>query len=365
MKQVVGRVNNFVLYIDHYSQISDSISWDDVVLNPLAELPKVVSPVKLSEFYSNLPKKELDQGATSPCNADSTSVDTEDSEYADSDYDFKDGDDDLFVDNVDEEVVDVGSAKGKKAKKGKPPAGTSHGESSSPQHEDSSGLDGDLNLPDDSDGEGQVKLKFKSFNPDDLVNPTFKVGMVFSTVEVLRKNIREYSLKHRFDIRMPRNDRTRVGAHCAAGCPWTLYASNDSRTKAFMVRTYVGEHNCMKEWILKSYTAKWPSEKYTETFIADSKMTLGNFARIVQKDWNLTPSRSKLARAKRLTMDRIYGDELEQFNFLWDFGNELRRSNPGSTFYVGPNDGHFSHMYFSLDACKRGFLAGCSRHVIC
>ena len=49
---------------------------------------------------------------------------------------------------------------------------------------------------------------------------------------------------------------------------------------------------------------------------------------------------------------------------MWDFGNELRRSNLGSIFYVGLNDGHFSHMYFSLDACKRGFLAGC-RLVIC
>jgi len=224
--------------------------------------------------------------------------------------------------------------------------------------------DEDFDFDGESDGEREMKLKFRSFNPDDLVNPTFRVGMVFSTMELLRKAITKYSLKHRVDIKMPRNDKTWVKAHCAAGCPWGLYASLDSRANAFMVKTYVVDHNCRKEWYLKRCISKWLSEKYIESFRADGKMSLGSFSRIVQKEWNLTPSRSKLSRARRMALDKIYGDGIEQFNLLWDFGNELRRSNPGSTFYVGLNEGHFSNMYFSLDGCKRGFLSGC-RPLIC
>jgi hypothetical protein len=78
--------------------------------------------------------------------------------------------------------------------------------------------------------------------------------MVFQSVEVLRKAITEYKLKQRVEIKMPRNDRTRIRAHCAEGYPWNLYASFDRRTKTFMVKTYVGEHECQKEWILKRCT---------------------------------------------------------------------------------------------------------------
>ena len=209
-----------------------------------------------------------------------------------------------------------------------------------------------LDLP-ECDDEGEGGHTFKSFRDEDMQKPAFSVGLVFPSVEKLREAINEYSVRNRVDIKLPRNDRTRVRAHCAEGCPWNLYASWDSRVKSFVVKTYYGGHTCQKEWKVRKCTARWIICKYLESFRANDKMSITSLSRTIQKDWNLTPSRSKVARARRMTMRQIHGDEEQQFNSLWDYGQELRRSNPGSSFFLNLVDSRFSTCYMSIDACKR------------
>ena len=114
MKQITHKVKIFVLYFDHQNQVAKA--YDDIVLDPIAVLPNVISPKKsiyvekkegekLPAFYKNLKSSLDDQVAESEPESD----DEEDSDFVDSDYEVEDEDDDLFVDSVVEEYIDDGT----------------------------------------------------------------------------------------------------------------------------------------------------------------------------------------------------------------------------------------------------------------
>jgi hypothetical protein len=332
-----------------------------------------MSPAKGGYFGKDegeqVPPFEMDQESVQhDVQGDESSED--DADFNDNDYDIQGDDDDIFMHYVDQDVTEEEIAsKGQHIVKSKKAVGSKlkgkkvsskvvYGAESTDESDESK-----LELP-ESDEEGQG-FRFKTFRNEDIENPIFKVGMVFESVEILRKAITEYCLLNRVDIKMPRNEKKRLRAHCEDDCPWNLYASNDTRTKdSLMIKTFNGHHTCHRKWSLKKCTSRWLSQKYLESFRADQKMSLTNFARIVQKEWNLTPPRTTLARARRIAMKIIHGDEEEQYNQLWNYAHELRRSNPGSTFFLNLSGNLFSSLYVSLDACKRGFLASC-RPIIC
>ncbi|KAK6777852.1 hypothetical protein RDI58_024570 [Solanum bulbocastanum] len=83
---------------------------------------------------------------------------------------------------------------------------------------------------------------------------------------------------------------------------------------------------------------------------------------------NFTITRTQAYMAKRKALDLITGTKEEQFDMLWDYCLEQRRSNTGTTCILMLDENpktmvngikRFLRLYICFAACKQGFLAGC------
>lgn len=367
MNNISVKHKNLRIYIDHSDFVERQRQQnDDALIHAIAtDPPTIINPKKvlchenngekLPDFCTDISKIFIDNAVCNEFDADDNASGSEnDKDFMDSDNDFGENDDDLFEDNVDSNVDDIiVQEKGKQV----------HMEE----------LEGDdfvvhdeLNMPDSDDEQGKMKFNFQAFNVEvDMAEPYFKVGMMFATIEEVRRAITEYSINKKVPIKKDRNDNKRVWASCDEGCPWMMKCGYDSRAKCFLVKNYSGTHTCENHWDVKDMTAKYLADRYLEFFRDDEKMSLKAFSKIVLRELKMCPSRHKLGRARQLALKVIHGDEDDQYNQLRAYGQELRKTNPGSTFYINVKaDGTFSTLYFALDACKRGFLKGC-RPIIC
>lgn len=357
MNEVSKSAKNIHLYVDHHNLLE--LQNNKVVDDPLFDGQNEMPDVTLDKRKKRHVYGQNGQGEGSDEDTDTETI------YVDSEYEIDD-DDDLYVHNIDDIVEDEMCVK-----KGKGPMiepGDEEEDNDTPDVEE-------LQLP-VHEGNESINFNFHTFRADiDMNNPIFRVGMIFADIIELRKAVDAYSLKNRRPIQKVRNEKNRLEAVCKQGCPWFLKAGYDNRSQSILVKHYDGNHTCNRVWELKAFTAPFLAKRYLEHFRDDEKLSLKAFSKIVQREFQLKISRSKMSRARRAALKEIYGEVLEQYNLLWDYGQELRTTNPGSTFWLtlktlrhaGPPPRslqHFSTCYYSLDACKRGFLEGC-RPIIC
>ena len=83
----------------------------------------------------------------------------------------------------------------------------------------------------------------------------------------------------------------------------------------------------------------------------------------VQQDFILNCSKMKAYRARKYAQDYLEGTYKQQYALLWDYGAEIKRSNPGSTVMFDTTfvDGKpvFNRMYICYKGCMDGFNEGC------
>lgn len=60
----------------------------------------------------------------------------------------------------------------------------------------------------------------------DREKPVLRFGHVFNNIETLQVTLRQYDIRHSFDLKFVKNDKSRITARCDSGnCQWRLHAS--------------------------------------------------------------------------------------------------------------------------------------------
>jgi hypothetical protein len=71
-----------------------------------------------------------------------------------------------------------------------------------------------------------------------------------------------------------------------------MWASFYNRKKFFIVKRFVGEHSCAKEWNIKEFTSWYIAKEFIESFRDDDKLSLKGFAKMVQRKYKMNVSRT-------------------------------------------------------------------------
>ncbi|KAK8692044.1 hypothetical protein V6N13_075528 [Hibiscus sabdariffa] len=195
--------------------------------------------------------------------------------------------------------------------------------------DDDSGHSDSLHSVDESDSDGPCrKQRFLEFNTTvDISDPTFKVGLLFATKQVLREVVKMYSIKNRYNVRLKRNGNRRIQADCKAGCPWVLWASPVDLKEPYgtwQVKSLTAEHRCLKEYKNPNITSNFMAKQYLDVFHIDPNYSAKSLKKDVFKDYNISFHLSKCYRAKNLALEMLHGNVKEQYKKLYDYLAELR-----------------------------------------
>uniref|UniRef100_A0A2N9FBT4 Uncharacterized protein n=1 Tax=Fagus sylvatica TaxID=28930 RepID=A0A2N9FBT4_FAGSY len=176
---------------------------------------------------------------------------------------------------------------------------------------------------------------------------------------------RHYSVFKGVQLRFKKNDKIRVRVKCVYGCPFELFFGKMANEDTWQLKLMKDEHNCGTQLKNKHASYKWLGKHLVEDVKNDPKVKTISIKRQVAAKFNVHISRHVAYRAKRVAKQLINGSCKEQYAQLGDYSEELIRSNPGSNSIIHTErpqphlQPRFGRFYICLDACKRGFLAGC------
>ncbi|CAL9004283.1 unnamed protein product [Prunus brigantina] len=161
--------------------------------------------------------------------------------------------------------------------------------------------------------------------------------MEFTNMEQCREAKRYYAVSCARPLKWARNDSNRVRLKFEGDnkqkvpCPWMLYASHVGNGPTIRIKTYVPRHTCGRRQRTKYATSSWLSKRFDEELRDNPNMKVTDFMKLIKKHYAIDVTEAQVYKVKSFLKIRIQGSIQEQYGKLWDYCEELKSNNPGST----------------------------------
>ncbi|XP_060182952.1 uncharacterized protein LOC132612893 [Lycium barbarum] len=216
-------------------------------------------------------------------------------------------------------------------------------------------------LDSDSDNES---FDFPKHNAKtDGKNPVLALEYSFESKEEFKNAVTTHEVKEERYIKWKKNDKDRMKAKCIHDdCNWVIMASRMHRDNTFQ-KKLIGPHSC-RNWHHhnKTITSSFIARTYLDRIKQNRGWKISEFRDTVSVELKahvtLTQARTAMKKATAL----LDGNLKDQFSILWDYVNEIDRSNPGTSIYMKFTDNEmpnkpyrFQRIYLCFAACKEAF----------
>ncbi|XP_058780530.1 uncharacterized protein LOC131654122 [Vicia villosa] len=165
------------------------------------------------------------------------------------------------------------------------------------------------------------------------------------------------------NLHITKNDRKRVVVWCDKDCPFYMRFSKRVANEYWQLVNIIDDHTCHRTAKNRQATTEWLAKKFIPLLRHTPEMRPKGLVAESLEKWGVKLSSAQAYRAKIRALELIHGAETEQYAYLRNYGEELRRSNPNTTVIikcgmsdVGPV---FERIYICLEACKAAFAYTC------
>ncbi|XP_031390677.1 uncharacterized protein LOC116203150 [Punica granatum] len=196
-------------------------------------------------------------------------------------------------------------------------------------------------------------------------NVNLELYMLFPNLNVFKEAVRNYTIAQGRPIEFPKNDKVRCRVKCCGEeCDWEILCSWAEAYGCYQVKYFNLNHKCSRKLILPQADRQWVAKKLVDILRLTPKMTAADAYAHMAGTYHIQVAEIKLYRALHIAKEFIEGSEKDQYTKLWDYCEELRRNNPGSTLQLGVErpdlsfPARFDKLYICFDATKRRAMRG-------